>query len=81
MRSTTSPPAPTIVPPWPGELLTQAVKVRWLPPSLLPDDITAQDLTYELVRNDSLVATSISDNFFLVENLSPNTNYGFQVKV
>ena len=79
LTTATSPPSPTIVPSLPGEVNTHSVIVRWLAPSKLPDNVNS--VTYQLVKDGSLLEASISEEFFLVENLSSNTTYEFRVKV
>ena len=74
----TSPPRPTITPPHPGEVHTDSVTVRWLAPAKLPDDVSS--VSYQLVQDDELVGSSISEEFYLVTDLAPDTNYEFRVK-
>ena len=74
----TSPPRPTITPPHPGEVHTDSLTVRWLAPSKLPDDVSS--VSYQLVQDDELLASSISEEFYLVGDLAPNTSYQFRVK-
>ena len=74
----TSPARPTITPPHPGEVHTDSVTVRWLAPPKLPSDVSS--VSYQLVKDDELVASSISEEFYLAGDLAPNTNYEFRVK-
>ena len=73
-----SPARPSITPPHPGEVHTDSVTVRWLAPPKLPADVSS--VSYQLVQDDELVGSSISEEFFLVTDLAPDTNYEFRVK-
>ena len=76
--TSTSPPPPSIIPSYPGEVHTDSAIVRWLAPPKLPADVSS--VSYELVKDEDLVASAISEEFLLVENLAANTNYEFRVK-